>query len=139
MIGAEVTTSATPSLTGIVDGETSEIEKQIKAAEFKINQPNWIFMGTKYGFSMLNDFIVETQEDLPMGVVYEETKDVELAPEYFKGQMPMLGFFMHKTPLKGFMQITNKTTMYPESIDIKPAEFAKLTNRKLNIQVNKLK
>lgn len=135
LIGATVTTSATPTLTGIVDGETSEVEEKMKAASFKLNEHNWIFMGTKDGFSMLNDFIVETQEELPMGVVYEESKDVELAPEYFKGQMPMLGFYMLKTPLKGFMQITNTTKMYSDPIDIPPAEFAKLTTRDLKVKV----
>jgi len=138
MYGAQVTTSATPTLIGVVDGETSEVERQIKEAAFNINEQNWIFMGSKDGFSMLNEFIVETQEDLPMGVVYEETKDEELAPEYYKGQMPMLGFFMHKTPLQGFMQITNKTTMYADPIDISPAEFAKLVSRNINVKVNKL-
>jgi hypothetical protein len=135
LYGAEIRTSSGPSQPAIVDGQTSEIEKEMMAAPFKINEKNWIWVGTKHGFSMLNNFIVETDEEIPMNVYYEEDKDVELAPEYFKGQMPMVGFFMQRTPLKGFMQITNKTSMYADPIDIDPAKFAELTERDLNVKV----
>ena len=50
----------------------------------------------------------------------------------------MVGFKMHRTPLGGFMQITNKTTMYSEPIEMDPAEFAKLTTRDLKVKVFKL-
>ena len=138
LLGAEITFSGGPSEPAIVDGETSEVEKQLADIVFKVNELNWMFVGTKDGFSMLNTFYVETKEDLPMGVVYEESKSTDLKPEYFKGQMPLAGFRMHRTPLGGFMQITNKTSMYADPIDMAPAEFAKLTTRDLNIKVNKL-
>lgn len=138
LYGAEIRTSSGPSQPAIVDGETSEIEKEMMAAPFNINEKNWIWVGTKDGFSMLNNFIVETDEEIPMNMYFEEDKEAELAPEYFKGQMPMVGFFMQRTPLKGFMQITNKTSMYADPIDIDPAKFAELTERDLNVKVIEL-
>ena len=139
LMGAEIRYSNGPSQAGIVDGETSEIEKEFGDIVFNVNEPHWLFVGTKDGFSMLNSFFVETKEDLPMGVMYEENLDKELSPEYFKGQMPMVGFKMHRTPLGGFMQITNTTKMYSEPIDMDPAEFAKLTTRDLSIKVYDMK
>ncbi len=135
LLNAEVRVSGGPSEPGIVDGETSEVEKEMAKVVFEVNKPNWLFIGTKDGFSMLNSFFVETQEELPMGLVYEENLDEELTPEYFKGQMPMLGFKMHRTPLGGFMQITNKTTMFNQDIDIDPAEFVKMVDRDIGLKV----
>lgn len=138
LLGAEIYFSGGPKEPAIVDGETSEVEKQLSDIVFKVKERNWMFVGTKNGFSMLNTFYVETEEDLPMGVVYEESADKELAPEYFKGQMPMAGFKMHRTPLKGFMQITNKTFMYSEDIEMAPDEFEKMVHRDLSLKVFKI-
>ncbi len=133
--GAEVYASNGPEKPGIVDGQISNIEKEILKVEFKTNEPSWVFLKTRDGFSYMNNFIVETDEEIPMGIVYEENKDEDRPPEYYKGQMPMIGFMMHRTPLKGFMQITNSMYFFSKDIDIATSEFAELVVRKPNVNV----
>lgn len=138
LYGAEVYASTGPKKPAIVDGKISDVEKEMLNVEFQTNEPSWVFLDSKYKFSYLNHFIVETDEEIPMGVVYEENKDKELPPEYYKGQMPMLGFMMHRNPMKGFMQITNATHMFNKSVDIDVTEFADLVVRKPKVSVKGL-
>ncbi len=125
LLGASVYASEGPTQPGIVDGQVSEIEKEMLKVEFKTNEPSWVLLSTKDGFSFMNHFIVETDEEIPMGIVYEENPNHSEPPEYFKGQMPMLGFMMHRTPLKGFMQVTNTAYMFDDEVKGDAHAFAK--------------
>lgn len=133
--GAEVYASTGPSKPGVVDGQISSIEQEMLKVEFKTNEPSWVFLKTKDGFSYMNTFIVETDEEIPMGIVYEENQETEMPPEYYKGQMPMIGFMMHRNPLKGFMKISNHAYFFSKDIEIPTPDFAELVVRKPNIEV----
>jgi hypothetical protein len=135
LYGAEVYASSGPRQPGIVDGAISKVEEEMLKSKFQTNVPAWLFLKTSEGFSFMNHFVIDTDEEIPMGVVYEENKEKSMKPEYYKGQMPMIGFMMERTPLKGFMQVTNATHMFSKEIEMEVHDFAELVVREPKIEV----
>lgn len=131
---AEMVFSNLPDQTAIVDGEISDLEKNILSATTSETGPHWSWIDSKNHFSMLSVYRFEQVKTLTLGKVYKNKVKVKpwleddfskkIKPEYYKGQAPNIGYSV-KMPKFGQMRILGSYDMYKKGTDIAVAEFAK--------------
>lgn len=135
---AEVYTSFGPTIPAVVDGAISLPEEKMIESAFREDEINWYFLNTHEGFAALVEFRIEADEDIPIGMIYEETPDRKLKPEYYPGQLPNVGFALKGTPMKGNMRIVTNTHMFSEDPDIDAKIFADYVTKVQAVKINNL-
>jgi len=102
LLGATVRTAAGPLDVGIVDGEMSDIEKEMIEAGVDDSDGRWIWVSTGRNLDVLTyfDFIGDTNE--PLSLVYNDDKEIVDLPERFPGQLPNVGYSINNFPEEGF-------------------------------------
>jgi len=136
--GAELRMQGGPKEPAIVDGQISEVEKELRATVLEAGQDQWLWLDSRFGFMLLSNFSVTGTADTPLEVLYEDETESDDKSQYYKGQLPNAGFLIPKVPLEGTMLINVELKMFNEALDISVGEFADIVNKKPHIKVFKL-
>ncbi len=135
--GASVRAQGGPKEAGIVDGQISEIEKQLQETQLKQNEKSWLWMDSHYGFMLLSNFSLQTEsdEEIPISIFYNDDAEAMDKPEYHKGHLPNAGFEIRHIPLKGLFKLQIDLLMYNDRLDIQVEDFVDMVNRQPAIKV----
>lgn len=136
--GAEVRMKGGPKDPAIVDGQISEVEKEMRATPLEAGVDQWLWLDSHYRFMLVSNFNVTGTADAPLEVLYEDEMDSDDKSEYYKGQLPNAGFLIPKLALEGTMRIDVELKMFNEELDISVEDFVNIVNRKPEIKVYKM-
>ncbi len=136
--GASVYIKNGPDEEGIVDGEISDIETQIIETPIEAGDTHWMSFDTHYGFLLFSNVRIEADQEVPMGVLYEDDNEKKTKSEYYKGQSPNIGFSVPFLPLKGSMRFIVDLKMFSEELDMSVKEFSKIINKADEIEFSYL-
>lgn len=96
--GSVVRTALGPKDYAVVDGKTSDIEKEISKHGVD-NQNTWVWLSTGKNFDIIADMKVPANFTAPVSVLYEDDEKLVDTPEVFPGQLPNVGYKVSKIPI----------------------------------------
>ena len=136
--GAELRMKGGPKDPAIVDGEISEVEKEMRATTLTAGEEQWMWLDSKYGFMLFSNFTVTGTADVPLEVLFEDDAESDDKAEYYKGNLPNAGFFIPQIPLEGTMRVDVELKMFNEELDTSVEDFVNIVNKEPAVKVFKL-
>ncbi len=136
--GAEVRVKGGPNEPAIVDGQISEVEKEMISTPLDSTITPWVWMDTHYGLMLFSNLNISGTEEVPVEVLYEDDAESDDKAEYYKGQLPNVGYYIPKIPLEGTLNLSVEIKMFNQELDIGVEEFADIVNNKPEIKVYKM-
>lgn len=102
LLGATIRMANGPTEPGIVDGEISAIEEQMRNTPFTADD-NWYWVSTLRNMDVVAylDYLGNFNE--PVSPLIEDDLTAFDPPEVFPGRLPNLGYVIHSFPEQGFM------------------------------------
>ncbi|EKF73586.1 hypothetical protein A11A3_12700 [Alcanivorax hongdengensis A-11-3] len=96
--GARVYTARHSDDPVVVDGEP-DARDQAFADQAVTTEDNWILFDSQRDFVLLTELSVpEALKNMPLGLVYQDDRTLDLDPEQFPGQLPNLGYRVEGWP-----------------------------------------
>lgn len=124
--GALVRTARGGELKANVDGKMSEEERRLIEKGLSTDE-NWILFETHRGFALLTLLdMPPALSGIPLGLVYEDDGEKEVAPERYKGQLPNVGYALEGWPPESELTFAVKMLFDDALPDMPPTRYAQL-------------
>ena len=102
LAGTEIEVPLTPDNKGLVDGKISDQEITMISEGIDLNN-NWVNVNTNRALHAMAFFDYIGDTDIPIKLLYMDSKTQKEKPERYAGQGPNIGYVVTDIPKKGFL------------------------------------
>ena len=136
LYGATVRTARGGDLQGEVDGKMGAAERELVRRGLRSDE-SWILFDTRKGFALLTELDAPSElHGIPLDLVYQDDRLLEIKPEQYVGQLPNLGYALNGWPEQNEMRFAVRLLFDQHFGDIGPEQYVALrTGRALKIDV----
>jgi hypothetical protein len=136
LIGSQIRTARGGELVGRVDGVMDDDERELVRRGLSSDE-SWILFDTRKGFALLTELDVPSQlRGIPLELVYQDDRELQLRPEHYPGQLPNLGYALNGWPEQDELRFAVRLLFDRHFGALAPADYVSLrTGRALRISV----
>jgi len=133
--GGEVMTSWGPQkpfkVNGILEPEEKELTKQQVQGK-----GSWIWYSTRQGFDLYTFIEFDDTYDVPIALVYQDDKQLQVEPERFPGQGPNIGYSLRDVVIGEYFTFVTKLVFTSDTATNKVSSTANLLQQPWPISVS---
>ncbi|PKM22066.1 MAG: hypothetical protein CVV10_06215 [Gammaproteobacteria bacterium HGW-Gammaproteobacteria-14] len=139
LTGATVRTARGDGLIGHVDGRMDEDERKLVKRGLSSDE-SWILFDSHKGFALLTELDVPIElHGIPLELVYQDDKNLNVKPEQYPGQLPNLGYALNGWPEQDEMRFSVRMFFDRAFGSLPPEEYVSLrTGRALAVQIESM-
>lgn len=135
--GSLVRTARGGNLLATVDGIMDDNERELVRRGLSSDE-SWILFDSRQGFALLTELDVPPElHGIPLGLVYQDDRQLAVRPEQYPGQLPNLGYELNGWPEQDELRFAVRLLFDQHFGEIEPVDYVALrTGRALQINVS---
>ncbi|MDF1630249.1 MAG: hypothetical protein P1U78_10675 [Alcanivoracaceae bacterium] len=136
LMGSLVRTARAGDLVAKVDGSMDASEEQMVRRGLS-SDDSWILFDSRQGFALLTELDVPPSlHGIPLGLVYQDDRQLSVRPEQYPGQLPNLGYELNGWPEQDELRFAVRLLFDQHFGELEPTDYVALrTGRALKISV----
>lgn len=137
LMGSLVRTARGGDLLATVDGSMDASEEEMVRRGLSSDE-SWILFDSRQGFALLTELDVPAElRGIPLGLVYQDDRQLSVRPEQYPGQLPNLGYELNGWPEQDELRFSVRLLFDQHFGKIEPTDYVALrTGRALRINVS---